>query len=112
MTFDDVRQIALALPGVEEGTSYGTPSFKVKGKFLSRLREDDENLVLRIDFLTREALMQSNPEIYHITDHYRDYPAVLIRLDRADEAEVRELFDEAWRQSAPKRLVAQHTPQP
>ena len=77
VTFDDVRQLALALPEVEEGTSYGTPAFKVKGKFLSRLKEDGETLVVRIDMDERDVLMAANPETFYITDHYRGYPAML-----------------------------------
>ena len=46
MTWDEVCAIALSFPGVEQSTSYGTPSFKVKGKFLTRLRAEDNSLVL------------------------------------------------------------------
>ncbi len=106
LTFDDVRQIALALPGVEEGTSYGTPAFKVKGKFLSRLKEDGETLVVRIDMDEREVLMAANPEAFYITDHYRGYPAMLVRMAAVDAEELRELLEGAWRLVAPKRLVA------
>ena len=67
LTFDDVRQIALALPEVEEGTSYGTPAFKVKDKFLSRLKEDGETLVVKIDFDERDILMAANSETFYIT---------------------------------------------
>ena len=106
LTFDDVRRIALALPGVEEGTSYGTPAFKVKGKFLSRLKEDCETLVVKIGFDERDILMAANPETFYITDHYLGYPAVLVRLATVDPDDLRELFEGAWRLVAPKRLVA------
>jgi hypothetical protein len=106
VTFDDVRQLALALPEVEEGTSYGTPAFKVRGKFLSRLKEDGETLVVRIDMDEREVLMAANPETFYITDHYRGYPAMLVRMATVDPDDLRELLEEAWRRAAPKRLVA------
>jgi hypothetical protein len=106
LTFDYVRRIALALPEVEEGTSYGTPAFKVKGKFLSRLKEDGETLVVKIDFDERDILMAANPETFYITDHYRGYPAVLVRLATVDPDDLRELFEGGWRLVAPKRLVA------
>jgi hypothetical protein len=106
LTFDDVRKLALALPEVEEGTSYGTPAFKVRGKFLSRLKEDGETLVVKIDFDERDILMAANPETFYITDHYRGYPAMLVRLATVDPDELRELFEAAWRRAAPKRLVA------
>jgi hypothetical protein len=106
VTFDEVRQLALALPEVDEGTSYGTPAFKVRGKFLSRLKEDGETLVVRIDMDERDVLMAANPETFYITDHYRGYPAMLVRMAAVDAEELRELLEEAWRLVAPKRLVA------
>src|SRR4029077_11589368 len=101
LTFDDVRRIALALPEVEEGTSYGTPAFKVRGKFLSRLKEDGETLVVKVDFDERDILMAANPETFYITDHYRGYPVMLVRLAPVDPDELRELFEAAWGGAAP-----------
>lgn len=66
--------MALAFPNVEEGTSYGTPALKVKGKLFVRLREDPDSLVIKMPFEQREELMAGDPETYYITDHYRDYP--------------------------------------
>lgn len=106
--FDTLREIALALPGVEEGTSYGTPAFRVRKKFLSRLREDGESVVIKIGFDERELLMQSDPETFFITDHYRGHPSVLVRLASVSREELARVFEEAWRQAAPARLVAQH----
>jgi YjbR len=60
VTFETVRAIALALPGVEEGTSYGTPAFRVRGKFLARLREDGETLVVKCDYHERDLRMEIN----------------------------------------------------
>lgn len=104
--FDTARRIALALPGVEEATSYGTPAFKIRGKGLTRLREDGETLVVPTDFAEREMLMAAEPETYFITDHYRDYPYVLVRLARVDSDDLQRLLEQAWRRAAPKRLVA------
>ena len=108
VTFKTVRKIALALPGVEEGTSYGTPAFRVRGKFLARLREDGESLALRIGFDEREALMKIDPETFFITDHYLGYPAILVRLVRVRPDELRMVLEQAWRRVAPRRLVADY----
>jgi hypothetical protein len=105
VTFNEVRKLALALPEVEEGTSYGTPAFKVRKKFLSRLKEDGETLVVRIYFDGRDILVAANPETFYITDHYRGYPAMLVRLATVDPDDLRELLEGAWRLVAPKRLV-------
>src|SRR5579859_1321339 len=102
-----LERIALSFPGVEAGTSYGTPGFRVRGKFLARLWEDGETLVLRVGFDERDVLIQADPEVFFLTDHYLGYPAVLIHLPRIKTADFRKLFEQAWRGVAPKRLIAE-----
>lgn len=106
-TFDTVRQVALALAGVEEGTSYGTPAFRVRGKFLARLHEDGETLVIKIDYPEREVRMRADPETYYVMEHYVRYPMMLVRLTRIKPDELRDLITYAWRLIAPKPLVDQ-----
>ena len=106
VTFAVARRLALALPGVTEGTSYGTPSFKVQGKFLFRLREDGGSLAVKIDFDTREALLQADSRASFITDHYLGYPAICVRLENVGRAQLKSVLEESWRFVAPKRLVA------
>ena len=102
----DVREVALALPEVTEETSFGTPSFKVKGKFMARLKEDFETLVVRMPFAEREGCLAEEPELFYITDHYLNWPGVLVRLEVASVERLRELIEGAWRMQAPKRLLA------
>jgi len=104
--FETVREIALALPEVEEGPCYGTPGFRVRGKLFARIWEDGETLVLKIDLDARELLLAADPEVFFLTDHYRGYPYVLVRLPAVDPEQLRELLEDAWRLSAPKRLAA------
>lgn len=104
--YDAVRRIALALPGVEEGTSYGTPALKVKGKLMARLWEDGETLVLRVNLFERPYLLEAEPDLFFITDHYRDYPAVLLRLPKVTEPRLREAVIDSWRFVAPPKMVA------
>jgi hypothetical protein len=105
VTWDTVRRMALELPAVEEGTSYGTPALRVKGKFFARLKEDGETMVLKIGFDAREILLQSDPDVFYTTDHYAGYPAILIRLPRVNPDQLRDLLEETWRFNAPKRLA-------
>ena len=106
MTWDEVVKIGLALPGVEESTSYGTPSLKAFGKFLTRLRSEDDSLVLTgVTFDEREMLMEAEPATFHTTPHYKDYPSVLARLTSVDPGTVRRFFERRWREVAPKRAV-------
>ena len=105
LTFADVAVLAHALPEVVEGTSYGTPALKVRDKMLARLWEDGTTLVLRVPFVVRDHLLVTAPDAFFVTDHYRGYPAVLVRLAAVDRGQLTALLEEAWRQVAPKRLV-------
>lgn len=106
--FETVREILGGLPGVEEGPCYGTPGFRVKGKFLSRLKEDGDSLVVPVDLIEREFLIETEPATFYITEHYRNYPAVLVRLSKVDREELRDLLERAWRGKAPKKLLQAH----
>jgi hypothetical protein len=107
MTFDDLRTIALAWPEVEDGTSYGTPALKVRKKMLVRLREDGDSLVMPgVPQDERDMLVESQPKVFYFTDHYRDYPMVLIRLSKAKRATVEPLLRRQWRALASKKARA------
>lgn len=103
-----VRKLALALPGTEEGTSYGTPAFKVGKVMFARLHQSNEAIVVLIDFDERALRMKTDPESFFITDHYLDYPAMLVRLATVDEDDLRELLEESWRRNAPEDLIRRH----
>jgi hypothetical protein len=75
---------------------------------LARLHQSGECVVLRTDLLDREILLQSDPRVFFITDHYRDHPWILVRLSALDAAALPELLDRAWRLLAPKSLVARY----
>ena len=101
-----VRHLVLDLPGIEEGTSYGMPSFKLAGKFFARLRDDDTVLVVHLrSFEDRDGLLEHEPASFFTTDHYRNYPTVLIRLARVSKRVLSEVLMDAWRRGAPRRLV-------
>jgi hypothetical protein len=103
--FDEVREIAHALPGVVDGTSYGTPALKVGGKLFARQHQSMDCVVLRCELLDREILMQSAPNAFYITDHYRDYPWILLRLGVVEKRVLPELIERAWRLVASKTLI-------
>ena len=87
-----IRRTVAALPGVEEGTSYGTPAWRHKGKLLARLHQDGQSIVLKVGNETRDHLLQADPDTFFVTDHYRGYPMVLARLDRLSAADLRKLL--------------------
>lgn len=100
-----VCKLALTLPGVTEGTSYGTPALHVCRRFLARLKEDGVTMAIRMDFADREVLLEMEPSIFFLTDHYRPYPAVLVRLAKAPAGLVAQLLEQAWRFQAPKSMA-------
>jgi hypothetical protein len=106
VTTAQLKKIALGFPEAHEKASYGKPAFFIAKKFFTRLRGEDNSVVLVVDGMdTREMMLELDPKTYHITDHYKDYPAVLVRMDRISIDELRIMLDRRWRQIAPKKLV-------
>ena len=99
--FNVVREIALALPDVEESTLHGAPSLKVCGKLLAcpaiHTSAEPSTLAVRVDFDQRTKLMAAEPGVYYVTDHYVNHPAVLVRLGQIDRDSLRDLLGLAWR---------------
>lgn len=97
VTWDSVVTHALTLPEVEESTSYNTPSLKVAGKLMARLRtEDDGGLAIKCSATDKEALVSDDDPTYYTTPHYDGHDYVLVRLDLAEPDEVFELIGDAW----------------
>jgi hypothetical protein len=95
-----IRRTVSALPGVEEGTSYGTPAFRCKKKLIARLHQDGKSLVLKVGDATRDHLLQADPNTFFVTDHYRGYPYVLAHLDRLSATDLRKLLARAIESSS------------
>lgn len=98
-----IRQYLATLPGTSEGICYGTPGFYVQKKLLARLWENGVVLVVHTE--DRDKWIQAGPEVFFITDHYRNYPYVLVHLDQIDPVELKKLLTESWLQRASKTLV-------
>ncbi|HKP77676.1 MAG TPA: MmcQ/YjbR family DNA-binding protein [Phenylobacterium sp.] len=106
MTRDEMREIILSFPGVEEGVSYGRPSFKLNGKFFTRLRGEDDSLVLMdVSYDEREMLMEAEPGTFHLTPHYKDYPCVLARIGDLHPGSLRNFLERRFRKIAKKSAV-------
>src|SRR5881396_425638 len=93
----EARRLLLELPYVVEGRSYGMPSFLLNGRFLARFRDDDTVLVLQLATIgERNVLMELDPRAFFFTDHYRNYPAVLVRLAEVPPALLSDVLRESW----------------
>lgn len=101
LDFDAVRAIALDMPGVEESATYGSPALKVRGELLACIpvnkSVEPDSVAVRIDFARRAGLIADAPEVYYLTEHYVNYPVVLVRLSRIHPDALRDLLGGAWR---------------
>jgi hypothetical protein len=97
----EARRLLLRLPNVTEGRSYGMPSFLLNGRFLARFRDNDTVLVLQLARISeRDVLMELAPRAFFFTEHYRNYPAVLVRLAEVARPLLIDVVTEAWRHVA------------
>ena len=121
MTLDDVARLALALPGAEEGTSYGNRAWKVKGKLFvweRPLRKADREalgddapdgpiLGAKVEHLgAKEALLGDPAGAFFTTPHFDGHPSILVRLDAIDAKGLEEVVVEAWLCAAPPKVAA------
>ena len=101
VTFETVREIALGMPGVEAGTTFGAGAVKVHGKLLACIptnkSAEPDSLALPMDPEDRAELIAAAPDIYYAPEHYLSYPMVLVRLNRVDEGVLRDLLGTAYR---------------
>lgn len=94
-----VSNIVTRFSGTEASTSYGTPAYKVNKKVFVRLKEDGQTIVVYTE--EREKWMKKNPEIFFITDHYKNYPLMLISLLTVKEKDLTTLLLASWNLRAP-----------
>ena len=104
-TIQTVRKLALAMPDVEEGVSFGTTAFYLRNKLMLRLREDGETLVVKFPIEKRKEAIDRSPDIFSVSKHYQNYPVILISLLAVDSGLLRELIESAWRMLASKRQI-------
>ena len=96
-----VRELALALPDVKENVTKRGTGWKVKGKLMTceaiHKSAESNSLMIRVSAKERARLIKSQPDIYYLTDHYRPYDAILVRLSRIDEESLRGILESSWR---------------
>jgi hypothetical protein len=99
--FKTVESIASTLPDVEVTTAWGQPALKVRGKLFaciaSHRSAEPNSLVVMMDFADRDALVEDDPDVYYLKEHYLNYPCVLVRLSRVRLDALRDLVTGAHR---------------
>lgn len=98
--FDVVLDAARMLPDVEQSTTWGASALKVRGKLLAcqaiHKSAEPNSIVVKIPVDQRAELIATDPDIYYVTDHYVNYPSVLVRLSRIHRDSLRDLLGMAW----------------
>jgi hypothetical protein len=92
MTPADVHRIAMGLPEVVAGQHFGEPAYYVGKSFLTRVRDNDENVIIPMGPEERDFWVQQEPEIFHIPEKYRSWNGVFVRLVAVDEERLTELL--------------------
>lgn len=106
ITKAELKRIALSFPEASEKSSYGKPAFVVGKKFFTRHRSEDDSIVLIVDSIDeRDMMIEADPRTFFITDHYKNYPSVLVRIARIDAKTLRGMLERRWRAIAPKKLL-------
>jgi len=105
---EDVRDVALSLPGAVEQSYNHLPGYRVRGKLFARVHEEPDAIFVGCaDIAERDSLLQAEPAKFFITPHYSGYPGMLVRLSAIDLGELTDLLTESWRLNAPRKLLAQ-----
>jgi hypothetical protein len=105
LTKAQIKKIVMSFPGAVEKPSYGKPAFLIEKKFFTRLRAEDDSLVLFVGSIDeRDMLIEADPALFHITDHYKNYPTILARIAKLDAKTLRGMLERRWKAIAPKKL--------
>jgi hypothetical protein len=99
------ERLAAHLPGVETAPHYGKLWLKVAGKTLAGPCREPGALAVHCPVELKEHLIEARPDLYYDTDHFRGWPAVLVRMAAIDDETLGDRLEAAWRQRAPKKLL-------
>lgn len=112
MQWREVCARALKLPEVEEATSYGRPALKVKGKGIC-FWNNPEDVVFQLENVDEQQfLLETQPDVYYITDHYIGWPSIRARLKKLTAAECELRLKRAWLLKAPKAVQKKYAGDP
>jgi hypothetical protein len=100
---ENIRTILQPLPGIEEYRCFGTPAFRIRKKLLAHIQEDGETIAIHCR--NRDEWIRKKPAVFFVTDHFRNYPSVLARLNKVNNTDLTAIFYEAWRSLSPKKLI-------
>jgi len=103
--YQRLSKAALAMPDLYEKSCFRTPAFYVEKKFFVRLKEDGKTIALYNN--ERDEWIAQNDDVFFTTDHYKNYPMLLVNLEMVSNADLKTLIQTAWELRAPKKLLKQ-----
>ncbi|MCH5717106.1 hypothetical protein [Niabella hibiscisoli] len=104
--FETVKQVALSFPETEESVSHeGTPSVKVRGKLMCRLHETGSFIPIRLSFEIRDQYLDSHPELFHLPEHFKNYPYICMWVHHYDIQLLKQVLTLSWRELATKKAI-------
>jgi hypothetical protein len=106
ITAEELRRVVLSLPEAEERETWGHPTFRVRDRMFAALSDDGRLASVKATREEQAALIAAAPETFGVPAYVGRHGWVSIQLATVDPAELGELMVEAWRQTAPRRLVA------
>jgi hypothetical protein len=114
LTKTEARKIALATPGASEGPYFGKPAIFLGEDYLCRVHDKEAAVVLRTGSMEmREVMLEAEPRLFYITDHYKSFPVILARLAALDKKTLKDLLaarilrlQQKAAKKRPKRLKA------
>jgi hypothetical protein len=101
-----VRAFAMSLPEAEERETWGNATFRVRAKIFTMFDESERRLWIKSVLDEQRALIAMDPEAFFVPSYVGSKGWVGVVIARAERDEVQELITEAWRMTAPRRLVA------
>jgi len=105
VTADELRQVVQALPEADERETWGHPTFRVRDKMFAAMSDDGREASVKATREEQAALVAAAPETFGIPAYVGRHGWVSIQLATVEATELGELLVEAWRLTAPKRLV-------
>jgi len=103
---------ALALPETEPSTSYGAPTVRVRGKAFVYPGREKGSFAIASPLIEKELLMETDPDAFWETAHYRGWPAVLVRYGSLDRERIETVIVRAWWDRASKTQRSEFGPRP
>ena len=93
LTKSEARKVMLAIPGTDERPWFHQPSVFIHDRFLAKTHHKEDAVTLQVGSMEmRDMMLEAEPKLFYITDHYRKFPFVLVRLSALTKAILKDML--------------------